>query len=79
MLAHRHYVTIPPSGDVVLKDLPFRPGQRVEVVVISEDGERVALASRFRSLFKETQALPGAATLTDAEIAAEVDAVRDGR
>ena len=79
MLAHRRYLTIPASGNVVLEDLPFRPGQQVEVVLISDDGERIALTSRFRALFKETQALPEATTLTDAEIAAEVDALRDGR
>jgi hypothetical protein len=79
MLAHKRYVTIPSSGNLVLEDLPFRPGELVEVVVISDEGERATLAARFRDLLKQTQAMPGAATITDAEIAAEVDAVRDGR
>jgi hypothetical protein len=34
MLAHKRYVTIPPSGSLVLEGLPFRPGQRVEVVLL---------------------------------------------
>jgi len=41
--------------------------------------QRAALADRFRHLFKDTQTLPGAATLTDTEMAAEIDTVRDGR
>ncbi|NEX18634.1 MAG: hypothetical protein C1943_19060 [Halochromatium sp.] len=46
---------------------------------ISNNEEGAVPAARFRDLFKDTQALPGAAPLTDAEIAAEVNAVRDGR
>lgn len=38
--------------------------------------QRAALADRFRDLFKDS---PGAATLTDTEIASEIDAVRDWR
>ncbi|MFB1488539.1 MULTISPECIES: hypothetical protein [unclassified Thiocapsa] len=64
MLRHKGGLTIPASG---------------EVARICEDEEGAVLAARFRDLFKDTQSLPGAATLTDAEIAAEVDAVRDGR
>jgi hypothetical protein len=64
MLRHKGGFATPTSGDVAR---------------ICEDKEGAALADRFRDLFKNTQSLPGAATLTDAEIAAEVDAVRDGR
>nr|WP_093191171.1 hypothetical protein [Thiocapsa sp. KS1] len=64
MLQHKGDLAIPTSGDVAR---------------ICEEEEGAALADRFRDLFKDTQALPGAATLVDAEIAAEIDAVRDGR
>jgi hypothetical protein len=64
MLRHKGGLATPTSGDVAR---------------ICEDEEGAALAARFRDLFKDTQALPGAAMLADAEIAAEVDAVRDGR
>ena len=46
---------------------------------ISKDEEVTALADRFRDLLKDAGALSGAATLMGAEIAAEVDAMRDGR
>lgn len=64
MLRHNGGLAIPTSGD----------GSQVA------NGEEVAvLADRFRDLFKDAQSLPGAATLTDSEIAAEVDSLRDGR
>jgi len=53
MLAHKRYVTIPPSGSLVLEDLPLRPGQRVEVVLISDEEERQALAAQFRALLTQ--------------------------
>ena len=37
MLAYRRYATVQKSKQIVLSDLPFQPGQRVEVVVIAED------------------------------------------
>lgn len=64
MPRHKGGLASPTSGDVA------------QIV----NGEEVAvLADRFRDLFKDTQVLPRAATLADAEIGAEVDAVRDGR
>lgn len=49
------------------------------VARICESEGDATLAERFQDLFKDTQALPRAATLADAEIAAEVAAVRDRR
>jgi hypothetical protein len=37
MFAYRRYATVQKSKRIVLADLPFRPGQRAEVVVIAED------------------------------------------
>lgn len=64
MLRHKGGLAIPTSGDVAH---------------IADGEEGAARAARFRDLLKDTQALPRAATLTDAEIAAEVDTVREGR
>ena len=64
MLRHKGGLATPTSGDVA----QIANG---EVVAVLADG--------FRDLFKNTQSLPGAATLTDVEIAAEVETVRDGR
>ena len=37
----------------MLEDLPLRPGQRVEVVLISDEEERQALAAQFRALLTQ--------------------------
>lgn len=50
MTAHRVQVTVQPGGNVELKNLPFRPGELVEVLVRPSDGpeaaERVAEPSQ---------------------------------
>ena len=37
MIAYRQYTTVQESGQIVLSNVPFRPGQRVEVGVIAEE------------------------------------------
>lgn len=79
MLAYRKYVTINDPAKFELTDLPFRKGQRVEVVMIAEDDERVAQVEKLQALFRETQSLPQAQAISDDMIAEEVEAYRTGR
>ena len=76
MLAYRQYVTVQKSKQIVLSDLPFLPGQRVEVVVIAEDQPAANRVRELRELFQATQALPQAQALSEEEIAAEIAAYR---
>ena len=76
MLAYRQYVTVQKSKQIVLSDLPFLPGQRVEVVVIAEDQPAANRVRELRELFQATQALPQAQALSEDEIAAEIAAYR---
>jgi len=62
-----------------LTDLPFRKGQRVEVVMIAEDDERTARNEKLRALFRKTQSLPQVQAISDDMIAEEVEAYRAGR
>ena len=78
MNAYRKYVVIADPKHLVLEDLPFRPGQRVEVVLLADE-QREALADEFRELFKRTQALPGVSDLTEEDIAQEIADYRAGR
>ncbi len=78
MIAYKRYVTIQDPDQIVLTGLPFRPGQRVEVVVIADEDETAARVQELKQLFSETQGLPQARTLTDEEIAAEIDSYRAG-
>lgn len=77
MNAYKTYITITDPNQVVLTDLPFRPGQRVEVVILADD-ERANRVEKLKSLFAETQALPQARTVSEDEIAAEIAAYRAG-
>ena len=79
MMAYRQYVTIQDPKQLVLSGLPFRPGQRVEVVMIAEEEQPAARVQELRTLFKTTQALPQAQAITEEEIAAEIAAYRAGQ
>jgi len=79
MRAYKKYVVIEDSQRVVLSDLPFEAGQRVEIVMIADEPQAAARLETLHTLLTSTQALPQARTLTEADIAAEVAAVRTGR
>jgi len=74
MLAHKQYVTIKNPKSLVLTDLPFQVGQRVEVVMIADDNANGL--SDLQSLLHETQALPSARSISMDEIDAEIAAFR---
>lgn len=78
MNAYKKYITIEDPNHVVLSDLPFQPGQRVEVIILAENNDRAALAQKLRELFDKTQAIPGVQDITEEEIAAEIEAYRRG-
>ena len=79
MLAYKQYVTIKDPAKIELSGLPFRVGQRVEVVMIAEDDDRAARVQELKALFHSTQALPQIKAITDEMIAEEVEAYRAGR
>ena len=79
MLAYKKYVTIKDPAKLELTGLPFRSGQRVEVVVIAEDEEREVRVEKLRALFKKSQALPQAQAISEDVIAEEIEAYRAGR
>ncbi len=79
MLAYRKKIRIDDPKRTILTDLPFRAGALVEVLVIEDEEERRARIEEFKQLLKDTQALPQAQTITEAEIAAEISAQREGR
>ena len=67
-----------PPADWFAQNVPFQPGQRVEVVLIAEEERPAARIQELRALFKATQALPEARAISDEEIAAEIAAYRAG-
>ena len=79
MLAYRKYVVVKDPAKLELTGLPFRPGQRVEVVVIAEDDERSVRVEKLRALFKKTQALPQSQAISEDVIAEEIEVYRAGQ
>jgi len=78
MNAYKTYITIENPKQVVLSDLPFQIGQRVEIIVLAEDNPQDTISNKLRNLFDKTQAIPGVEKVTDEEIAAEIEAYRRG-
>lgn len=65
------------SHSFLLSDLPFETGEKVVVFVMSET-DLTAKLKKWRTLFKETQALLQVKDITDADIDAEIEAYRAG-
>lgn len=79
MRAYKQYVVIEDPNRVVLSNLPFQVGQRVEVLVIADDPDIDTRVEDLRALFQLTQSLLDVQDITDAEIEAEIDAYRSGQ
>ncbi len=79
MKAYRRFLTINDPRQLILADLPFQKGQQVEVVFLTnEEPDEVRLES-LTNLFKTTQSLPQVQSLTDEEIAVEIESYRSGQ
>ncbi|MBE9198654.1 MULTISPECIES: hypothetical protein [unclassified Nodularia (in: cyanobacteria)] len=78
MNAYKTYITIEDPKQVVLSDLPFQAGKRVEIIVLAENKPKAAISTKLRNLFDKTQAIPGMEEITYEEITAEIEAYRRG-
>jgi predicted DNA-binding antitoxin AbrB/MazE fold protein len=84
METFRTRTTVSKDGKLSIKNLPFRPGEKVEVIVRAETkkvspAKRKALIGKMKSLFREIQSLPRAKTITEEEIQAEITAYRKSK
>lgn len=80
MAAYKKYARIKEPNSLLLTDLPFKPGQVVEVVVTAQNvDESEARVRDLEAVLKDTQALPTARAISEDDIAAEVEAYRAGR
>ncbi|MGH9898697.1 MAG: hypothetical protein ACRD63_05395 [Pyrinomonadaceae bacterium] len=80
MKAYRIYVTVTDPQQIVLSNLPFRTGEKVEIVVLAaEDSNRAERVRKLQDLFKETQSLPQTQVLSEEDILREVEASRSGK
>ncbi|MBW4509581.1 MAG: hypothetical protein KME64_24155 [Scytonematopsis contorta HA4267-MV1] len=78
MNAYKKYITVEDPNHLVLSGLPFKAGQRVEIIILSDDNPRDEISQKLKDLFDKTQALPEVQDITEEEIAAEIEAYRRG-
>lgn len=78
MNAYKQYITITDPNQIILSDLPFAVGQRVEIIILAEDNPRESISKKVRDLFDKTQSLPEVQNITEAEITAEIESYRRG-
>ncbi|MCX5831011.1 MAG: hypothetical protein NT140_03835 [Deltaproteobacteria bacterium] len=78
MRAYKTHLTVQDPKRVVLTNLPFRAGQRIEVLILREDSPDNGVKD-FELLLKETQSLPQSQAISEADIAAEIAAYRSVR
>ena len=79
MKAYRTFLTVTNPKKVVITDVPFAVGQVVEVLFLIREEDQTSSLQQLDSLLKQTQALPQVQVLTDDDIAAEIEAYRNGQ
>ncbi len=84
LTAYRKKVTVRPDGSIEILDSLLKPGTKVEVIILVEiEPESTQViqtrVNEWKTLFKETQELAQAQTITEEEIAAEIAAYRAGK
>lgn len=79
MQAYRTYARVQASGELALEQLPFAPGSLVEVLVVGAERSTVEREQEWGRLMQTVQSLPQVQRISDADIAAEVNAVRSAQ
>lgn len=74
MKAFKKIVTMPENGELKLSDLPFKEGQKIEVLIFSEDKKNTI--NELKQLFKETQTQPSIQSISEEDIQKEIDLYR---
>lgn len=80
MKTYKTHSVITDSKQVILSDLPFGVGEKVEIVIHSgNDDARAKRLRNLKDLFRETQSLPQSRNLSDDDILREIEAYRNGK
>ncbi|HEO64468.1 MAG TPA: hypothetical protein ENI73_01225 [Spirochaetes bacterium] len=78
MIAYKTYLTVEDPKQIILSDVPFQPGQRVEVVLLAAEKDHHHI-QELKSLFKTTQSLSRAQNISEEEIVREIEIYRKGK
>jgi hypothetical protein len=77
MTTYKLDLTIEDPEQLIISNLPFQRGDRVEIIISTKEREeRKALVGELKDLFKRTQSLPSSKAITEEEIEAEIEAYR---
>jgi flagellar biosynthesis/type III secretory pathway chaperone len=76
MTSYKTYLIVDESNQIIVSNLPFKPGQKVQVRIEVVDENKQPLVKELQNLFKEIQALPSSKNITEEEIVAEIEAYR---
>ncbi len=79
MQAYKTYARVQASGELAIGQLPFAPGALVEVLVVGAERNAVEREQEWGRLMQTVQNLPQAQAISDADIAAEIDTVRQAQ
>jgi hypothetical protein len=79
MKAYKTYLTVTDPKQIILSDVPFRVGEKVEVLVLATEENRQERICELKNLFKETQSLPQVQALSKDDILSEIEAYRNGK
>lgn len=79
MQAYRTYARVQASGDLAIGQLPFAPGDLVEVLVVGIKRSAIEREQEWGRLMQTVQNLPQVQEISDADIQVEIDAVRQAR
>lgn len=79
MIAFKRTVTVEDPERLVLSGLPLKKGQRVEIVVLTEETREARPNLRLRTLLKTTQRAVARRRVTEKQIAEEIRASRTGQ
>lgn len=78
MNTFKTYVQLDASRRIVLEGLPFPAGSLLEVLVVDQAHQPKERVASWQELMRHVQGLPVSKTITDEEIAAEIDSQRSG-
>ncbi len=77
MQVFRRYLTIHDPKHVIIPDVPFHSGQRIEVLLFSTDDETKTMKQELQNLLKSTQTLPHSHVISENDIANEIKAYHE--
>ena len=80
MKTYKTHSVITDSKQVVLSDVPFSIGEKVEIVMNAAEDRNLGKRIRnLKRLFRETQSLPQVRNFSEDDILREIEAYRNGK